>query len=256
MRQTRRLLYLFALAQGAPPLPPILGAGVPESFRHLQRPESAGDTAGPAKTGQTEPRTSSRNLTAQDSLPDTRNKTQTAPGPQPLRPSRGVQHPEVPPHWHRKKRQKEWTKDLGEVSNAFENRAKLRAEKRWLLKRATIVICHGGPLSASIPSMRVIGRWVPSQGNRCCILGITEVYLVRNHTSARVPLIPKATIRAEPQIAPCRRHRGHLDRPYCDELYQREPIRFDIWQKVNSMNLAFHQMLHNVTCHYWGWETK
>ena len=95
-----------------------------------------------------------------------RNKTQTALGPQPLRPYRGVQRPEAPPHWHRfcmKETPKgmKRTKNLGEVSNDFEKRAKLRAVSRWLLKRVFVMICHGGlSFSAIIPSMRVIGGWM------------------------------------------------------------------------------------------------
>ena len=33
-------------------------------------------------------------------------------------------------------------------------------------------------------------------------------------------------------------------------------MRLDTWLKDDTMNVAFRQMLHNVTCHDWGWETK
>lgn len=55
-------------------------------------------------------------------------------------------------------------------------------------------------------------------------------------------------IRSGPLKAPFCSLRGHLDRPYCCELHQREPIRRHIWQKDNDMTLAFRRMLHKDDC--------
>ena len=67
--------------------------------------------------------------------------------------------------------------------------------------------------------------------------------------------IGETAILAGPLKSKCHRHRGRPDRPYCGELVQRDPIRFPIWQTDGNMSLAFVQMLYNVTCHDWGWET-
>lgn len=67
--------------------------------------------------------------------------------------------------------------------------------------------------------------------------------------------IGETAILAGPLKSKCHRHRGRPDRPYCGELVQRDPIRFPIWQTDGNMSLALVQMLYNVTCHDWGWET-
>ena len=68
-------------------------------------------------------------------------------------------------------------RNLGEGSNAFENRAKLRAETRWLLNRAAVIICHRGrSLPAIITNIHVIGQWVPSPGDHYSILRTSTTY--------------------------------------------------------------------------------
>ena len=61
---------------------------------------------------------------------------------------------------------------------------------------------------------------------------------------------------SRPLKPPCCRHRSNLDRRHCSELHQGEPIRHNTWLKDDTMNVAFRQMLHNVTCHHRGLETK
>ena len=56
--------------------------------------------------------------------------------------------------------------NLVECTNTPENKAPLRAETPWLLNRATVIIYPQElSLSAIVPSIQVIGRWVPSPGN-------------------------------------------------------------------------------------------
>ena len=53
---------------------------------------------------------------------------------------------------------------LGECSTASEDNDQLPADTSWMLNRSKGIICRG-ELSAAIPSIHVIGRWVTRPGN-------------------------------------------------------------------------------------------